>query len=138
MLAELDELPALRWMPSRIPIRDALVAFVAAGEEPPKLPFQAGELRWYEVPGGARMAMAYDGQAVDISGFQIAKGFWDHTTCDWCAAHIKPMDLCYVTESGTYVGLCCTCYSTYVASKLGVIRRLLWRAKRKLGIHAAA
>lgn len=138
MHAELDELPSLKWMPSRIPVRDALAAFVKDGTKPPQYPFRAQEERYYPCDGGFRIVLPYDGQALDISGFEIVKGFWDHTTCDWCGNRIDAMELCFVTAAGAYVALCGPCYSKHVVAKLGVTRWLLWHIKRTVGIRTAA
>lgn len=134
----LDKLPSLNWMPSRIPIRDALVAFVADGVEPPQLPYESGERRWYPVQGGLRLAIPYDGQPIKDSPFQIEKGLWDHSTCDCCSNRIEAMTLCYITERGTYVGLCVDCYETLVGTKVSPMRSLIWRIKRLVGSDDAA
>lgn len=134
----LDKLPSLKWMPSRIPIRHALVAFVAEGAEPPPLPYASGESRWYPVPGGHRLAIPYDGQSLKDSPFHVEKGLWDHSTCDYCSKRIAAMTLCYVTERGTYVGLCVDCYGTLVGSKVGPVRSLIWRIKQLVGSDDAA
>lgn len=134
----LDKLPFLNWMPSRIPIRDALVAFVAEGVEPPPLPYESGESRWYPVQGGHRLAIPYDGQPLKDSPFQVEEGLWDHSTCDRCSNRIAAMTLCYVTERGTYVGLCVDCYEMLVGTKVGPMRFLIWRIKRLVGSDDAA
>jgi hypothetical protein len=137
---ELNELPSLAWMPSRIPVRDALVAFVPDNVAPPDAPFSTGEIRWYPLPsGGLRMVVPYDGQPYIAPALHLEKGFWDHTTCDSCTARIEAMELCYVTSPGQeYDALCLACYKTYVVSKLGAVRALLWHAKRLVRMHAAA
>jgi hypothetical protein len=134
----LEMLPSLNWMPSRIPIRDALVVFVAEGADPPPLPYESSESRWYPVQGGHRLAIPYDGQPLKESAFQLQEKLWDHTTCDRCVRHIPAMTLCYVTESGTYIGLCFDCYETLVARKVGPMRSMIWRMKRLLGNDDAA
>lgn len=125
-------------MPSRIPIRDALVVFVAEGGDPPPLPYESGESRWYLVQGGLRLAIPYDGRPIKDSRFQIEKGLWDHSTCDCCSNRIPAMTLCYVTEHGTYVELCVDCYETLVGAKVGPMRSLIWRIKRLVGSDDAA
>src|SRR5262249_1545060 len=96
----IESLPSLSCIPSPIPIRDALVAFVPEGAAPPAMPYESGESRWYPVDGGHRLAIPYDGQPLSESVFQVQKKLWDHTTCDRCAKHIPAMTLCYVTERG--------------------------------------
>src|SRR5215471_13950102 len=91
-----ESLPSLAWMPSRIPIRDALVAFVANGDEPPPLPYPSSESRWYPVQGGHRLAIPYDGKPFNSDAFQLEEKLWDHTTCDNCVKRIPAMTLCYV------------------------------------------
>src|SRR5690349_5323016 len=117
-----EALPSLRWMPSRIPVRDALVVFVPDGVAPPAQPYESSESRWYPVQGGHRLAIPYDGQQLKESAFQLQEKLWDHTTCDWCVNRIPAMTLCYVTESGAYIGLCVNCYATLVGKKVGPLR----------------
>lgn len=133
-----DALPSLRWTPSRIPIRDALVVFVPEGAEPPPLPYSSGESRWYPVQGGLRLAIPYEGQPLKDSPFQVEERLWDHSTCDYCSKIIPAMTLCYVTESGIYVGLCVNCYATLVGTRVGPMRSLIWQIKRLVGSDDAA
>jgi hypothetical protein len=133
-----ESLPSLRWMPSRIPVRDALVAFVPEGTDPPPMPYSSSESRWYPIEGGVRLAIPYDGQAFSGAAFQRHEKFWDHSTCDRCSTRISAMTLCYVTEHDTYVGLCVKCYGSLVASKLGTTRALLWRLKQLVGFEDPA
>jgi hypothetical protein len=133
-----DQLPLLDWMPSRVPARDALIAFIPDNETPPDAPYDSGETRWYPVAGGLRMAVPYDGQPFSSPRFQVGKGFWDHTTCDRCKARIEAMELCYVTPHGHYIGLCLACYNKKVVARLGSFRSLAWRLKGWFGLHAAA
>ena len=116
---ELSELPFCDWMPSRIPIRDALVATIAPGVEfPRKLVPPGSEQRWYpQQNGGLQLMVPYDGGPFDASLFQIETGAWDHTTCDVCVARIPGMILCYVTTSDPYVGLCAKCYEKHAVRK---------------------
>jgi hypothetical protein len=137
---ELDQLAALPWMPSRIPVLDALTTLIPKGAEvaaehiPPTY-----EQRWYpQEDGSLRLRIPYNGGPFDNSFFQIMPGGWDHTTCDLCTVHIPAMTLCYVTRSGRYVGLCAQCYSRSIVTRVGLIRGLVWKAKRMLGIYAAA
>ena len=131
-------LSSLGWMPSRIPVRDALVVFVPDGQAPPPIPVSSGEQRWYPQPGGHKVVVPYSGESFDSSIFKIQRGFWDHTTCDLCAAHVPAMTLCYVTRNGAYKELCADCYKAQVVAKAGQLRALLWHIKRIAGIAAAA
>lgn len=133
-----EELPSLGWMPSRIPVRDALVAFVAENAPPPELPYESGESRWFPVSGGLRLAIPYDGQSFDPSIFHVEKGLWDHTTCANCSVRVASMTLCYVTERGNYVEFCVNCYSNLVVAKLPMSRKLIWRIKRLFGNEDSA
>lgn len=140
MIEEGEDLPARRWMPSRIPVRDALAATFAAGVQVPadRLP-KTYESRWYPQPdGGLTLRVPYDGGSYDDALFTIERGAWDHTTCDNCTARIPAMSLCYVTASGSYIGLCVSCYRTRVVAKLDLSRRALWHLRRLLGAHRAA
>ena len=134
----IEKLPSLKWMPSRIPIRDAAVVFVAEGAMPPPLPYESGESRWYPVQGGHRLAIPYDGQPLEGSLFDVQKKLWDHTTCDYCSRRIPAMTLCYVTESGTYLELCVDCYGALVGTRVGLRRSLVWRMKMLIGSDDAA
>jgi hypothetical protein len=133
-----ETLPSLDWMPSRIPVRDALVVFVADGTAPPPQPYASSESRWYPVEGGHRLAIPYDGQPLKDSAFQLQEKLWDHTTCDRCVKRISAMTLCYVTGSGTYIGLCVDCYEMLVGRKVGLLRSLIWRMTRLFGSEDAA
>jgi hypothetical protein len=137
---ELDGLARVAWMPSRIPIVDALAASVPNGVEisTDRIP-PSHEQRWCPRDDGSlRLLIPHDGKPFDNSLFQVAPGGWDHSTCDCCRAHIAAMTLCYVTRSGAYFGFCSDCYSRRIVSRTGSVRMLLWKAKRMLGIEAAA
>jgi hypothetical protein len=130
---------ALAWMPSRIPIRDSLVASVANAAQIPeeKIP-SSYEQRWYPEPDGSlRLLVPYDGGDFDESIFHIERRAWDHTTCDWCTTRIAPMALCFVTTSGRYIGLCRDCYRKQVVSRKNILAQVVWYLKRWVGVHAA-
>jgi hypothetical protein len=131
-------LTSLTWMPSRIPVQDALVAFVPEGHEAPRAPFSSYEQRWYPQPGGLQMVLPYRGEPFDASLFHVERGFWDHITCDLCTTHIPAMTLCYVTRAGAFKALCTACYTTNIVAKLGTVRALLWHIKRLVGVSAGA
>lgn len=131
-------LASLEWMPSRIPVRDALVAFVPDQASPPEPPYNSGETRWYPMSGGLRMVLPYDGQPISAPHFHIEKSLWDHTTCDSCRARIEAMELCYVTVRGDYVGLCLACYKNHVVVKKSALRALVWRLRHWIGMPVAA
>jgi hypothetical protein len=137
---ELDELAVLAWMPSRIPVVDALAALVPKGAEVAEERIASSyEQRWYpQDDGSLRLLLPYHGGPFDSAFFHIAPGAWDHTTCDFCVAHIPAMTLCYVTRSGRYVGLCADCYSKHIVRRVGFFRMLLWKIKKMLRVHAAA
>jgi hypothetical protein len=137
---ELNQLPALTWMPSRIPVRDALVASVPKGVEFSKdLIPQSYEQRWYpQQDGSVRLSIPYDGGAFDSALFEIESHGWDHTTCNLCNARIPGMTLCYVTNVDPYIALCLDCYAKHIVNRRGILKRILWHAKRLAGLHAAA
>jgi hypothetical protein len=114
---EINQLPELDWMPSRIPKRDALTTFVADGSACPpavELAMQGHPARWYPQPGGHRVLILYEGGSYDASTFHVESGAWDHEHCDACGDQIAPMTLCHVTKRGRYVALCESCYRRYV------------------------
>lgn len=138
--ADLSHLPELPWMPSRIPVRDALAASVPPGAEFPKdcIP-SSHEQRWYpQADGSLRLRVPYDGGDYDSTLFHIERRAWDHTTCDVCTSCIAPMTVCYVTQAGPYTALCCSCYRKWVVNRRGIFARVLWHTKRLLGRDAAA
>lgn len=126
---EITQLPSYSWMESRIPARDALVAFVPEGQECDPVveatTRNAVESRWYPVPGGHRVLILRGDDSFDTARFTVEPGAWDHETCGVCIDHIKPMTLCWVTVSGYYVLLCVACYQLHVESKLP--KRPWWR-----------
>jgi hypothetical protein len=122
---ELSELSAYPWMPSRIPLRDALVTFVRDAPEPDpviaEMQSRLGQNAWYPVQGGHRVLMPHDGGAYDAGRFTIEPRAWDHEHCSVCQERIPAMTLCYVTRPDQpYVLLCSACYERHVASKLRV------------------
>ena len=116
---ELSKLPAFRWMPSRIPLRDALTTFVANAPEPEpviaEMSSRCGQSVWFEVAGGYRVLFLYDGGAFDRSRFTLEPKVWDYDECAICGEHIKqvakdngidPHDFGdYVEESKDYDGM---------------------------------
>ena len=122
---ELSKLPAYRWMPSRIPLRDALTTFVPNAPEPElaiaEMSSRCGQSVWLEVAGGHRVLFVYDGGAFDESRFTLEPKVWDYDDCAICSEHIPSMTLCHVTEpKQPYVLLCERCYESHVISKLPV------------------
>jgi hypothetical protein len=118
---ELNELPRLSWMESRIPKRKALVTFVADGADCPQSVEKAMEghsSRWYPEEGGHRVLVLYEGGSYDAGTFRVEPEAWDHEHCDVCGEIIPPMKLCYVTPRGHYIALCENCHQTYVIDKL--------------------
>ena len=118
-LSELSDYP---WMPSRIPLRDALSTFVPKANKPePIIEEMTGRLGtsvWYEVEGGHKVLMLYDGGKYDASRFTIEPLAWDYEDCNACGEHVPAKTLCYVTKPGQpYYLLCSTCYERHVASK---------------------
>jgi hypothetical protein len=119
---ELSKLPAYQWMLSRIPLRDALTAFVpdAAAPEPimEEMSKRCGESVWYNVEGGHRVLFLYDGGPFDASRFTLEPKAWDHEHCAVCSAHIPAMTICHVTKPGQpYFSLCVSCYESHVIAK---------------------
>ena len=136
---EIENLRYLHWMPSRIPIVDALAADVPPGEGVNIEIPASHEQRWYPMPDGATtLYVPYSGKAFDATIFRVVPGGWDHTTCDVCTVVIPPMTLCYVTTEGPYVGLCPGCYSSFVVRNASIISRVLSHVKRLAGVRSGA
>ena len=134
---ELRRLPLLEWMPSRIPLRDALVTLVPpGGEQFPKEKIPgSSESRWFpQDDGSLRLLVPNTGQPFDATLFHIEADAWDHTTCDRCVTRIPPMTLCYVTKFDPYVELCVECYAKHVVRRRGLLYAALWQTKRLIGI----
>ena len=98
---ELDEFRNLKFVPSRIPALDGLVAFVPTGHEQDaavtELTARASQSRWYPVEGGHRVVVPYEGGAYDVSFCTLEPGAWDHEHCMHCGQTIEPRTLCWVT-----------------------------------------
>jgi hypothetical protein len=136
---ERKRLPFLEWLPSRIPVRDALVASVPKDVRLPeeRIP-PNNEIRWYPHDDESlRLLMLYSGQSFDPALFHVEEGAWDHTTCDLCVARIPPLTLCYVTKFDPYIELCSKCYEEHVVNRSRLLKRVSWRAKRLIGIEVA-
>ena len=112
---KLSQRPRYRCMESRIPVRDALSAFVPDAPEPDPviaaMQSRAGQSRWYPVEGGHQVLMPFDGGPYDTNRFSIESGSWDHEHCDVCGAQ-------------PYCLLCSGCYETHVVPKQ---RKPWWR-----------
>ena len=111
----INECKGSRFIKSRIPEHDALVAFVPRGQEEDTVIKAATELkgcsRLFPVEGGYRVLIPYEGQEYDHSRFTLEKKAWDHEHCKACTADIEPMTLCWVTAPGNpYVLLCNSCH----------------------------
>jgi hypothetical protein len=121
---ELSKLPAYRWFPSRIPLRDAISTFVPDGPEPEpiitEMSDRCHESVWHPVEGGHRVLFLYDGEAFDGSRFTLESKAWDYEECSVCGEHIPAMTLCHVTGPEPYALLCAQCYERYVVSKAQV------------------
>ena len=110
----------MSFMESRIPALDALSTFVPKGREDDPVVQDAisatGFSRWIPLDGGHKVLTPHEGQKFDEKRFKIEKGAWDHEHCKACCAHIEPMTLCWVTESGPYVLLCALCHDKLKAT----------------------
>jgi hypothetical protein len=119
---QLTELRSYKWMPSRIPALDALMAFVPDGEEDSDavvadMMKRAHRCRWYPVPGGNEVLIPYEGGEYDQERFTIQRGAWDHEHCKACGTSIPSMTKCWVTDGGECVLLCAACYSEVAEAK---------------------
>jgi hypothetical protein len=110
----------LTYHQSRIPVLDALSAFVADGVEDPIVQAtveRVGYSRWYPEQGGHRVLILYEGGPYDTDRFTIEKGAWDHEHCKRCGGTIEPMTLCWVSTGGAYVILCESCHTQIAGEK---------------------
>lgn len=115
----IEELARFEWMPSRIPVQDALTRFIPETNAGPAVdvpPF-ARVTRYYPQEGGLRVLRPFPGLAeFDPNVWTVAKGAWDHDDCDFCDACIPAMTLCWVTRFDPYVLLCAACHARVVAA----------------------
>ena len=107
------EFRGLSFVPSRIPVTDALVAFIPHGQ--PIRPAvqealdRAGSSRWYPAAGGHELHIPYEGGPYDRAHFKVRPKAWDHETCSSCAKRLPPTTSCWVTEDGPFTLLCGAC-----------------------------
>lgn len=110
----LEELRALKFMPSRIPALDALEVFVPndASDDPElaEVRSRSGQSRWYPVEGGHRVLILFEGGEYNPSRFKLLNRAWDHEHCSRCGASIPSMTLCWVTVEEPYVLLDESCF----------------------------
>ena len=119
---ELSKLSAYKWMPSRIPLRDALTTFVPDAAAPElvieEMSKRYGESVWFEAKGGHRVLFLYDGGDFDAGRFTLEPKVWDYDNCAICGEKIPAMTLCHVTEPDQpYIVLCVTCYERHAIAQ---------------------
>jgi hypothetical protein len=118
---ELEYLRQFSYMPSRIPVLDALEGFVPTGSEDDpqinELQRRTGFSRWFPVSGGHRVLILYEGGEYDHSRFTLVRGAWDHEHCKRCQSIIQPMTHCWVTRDSPFVILCETCHGVVEGTK---------------------
>ena len=139
MEIDFSRMHELAWMPSRIPIIDALETIFAEGQniDESKIP-KTDEQRWYPLADGSlRLVVPHYGGKFDEELFHISAKAWDHTTCSLCVKRIPAMTLCYVTKSDPYVQLCLECYIDKVVKKLTIFKNLVWRIRQHIDKAAA-
>ncbi len=100
----------------RIPVVNALVAFVSDGEEPsPEVTSeldQRGHSRWYPVDGGHTVKMPYQGTEPPPGPFTVEPGGWDHDHCDRCEENLPAGASCWTSTAEDPSVLCDACYRT--------------------------
>ncbi|HTD28237.1 MAG TPA: hypothetical protein VK660_02505 [Xanthomonadaceae bacterium] len=138
MPTDSQDLQSLPWMSCRIPVRDALAAFVPRDSTDFAPPRPVYETRWYPRPDGYRVLIPHDGGPFDANIFHIEPGAWDHVTCNSCNVRIKAMTPCYVTRHGAFLVLCTTCHEREVVGKLPFVQAIVLRLKRLFGRRMAA
>jgi hypothetical protein len=98
----------------RVPVIDALVAFVATGGKPaPAVQEQIdarGQSRWYPAAGGSFVKMPYQGDPVPMEYFRVEPGGWDHEHCDQCGGRIEVHGECWITSDADFGLICDSCY----------------------------
>ncbi|HEV2296791.1 MAG TPA: hypothetical protein VGR35_23315 [Tepidisphaeraceae bacterium] len=98
----------------RVPVIDALVAFVATGGKPaPAVQEQIdarGQSRWYPTAGGSFVKMPYQGDPVPMEHFRVEPGGWDHEHCDQCGERIEVQQECWITSDADFALICDSCY----------------------------
>jgi hypothetical protein len=104
----------MQFVESRVPVLDALSAFVPTGHEKDgtilKANSQFGFSRWFPVDGGHKVLFLYEGGEFDRNFFTVEKGAWDHEHCRKCHSTIPAMTLCWATKSGPFIILCQDCH----------------------------
>jgi len=119
---DLSKLLTYQWMPSRIPLRDALSTFVRNASEPEPIIAQMSsrcrESVWFEAEGGHQVLFLYDGGDFDATRFKLESKVWDYDECAICGERVPAMTLCYVTKPNQpYFLLCRSCYERHIAAK---------------------
>ena len=121
MERDLKELRRLKFMPSRIPLQDALETFVPTDAPPDdelqEITSRTGSARWYPVEGGHRVLILFQGGSYDPQRFTLQRDAWDHEHCSHCGDTIPSMTLCWVTASGEYIVLDEKCYRELQAAQ---------------------
>ena len=100
---------------TRIPLIDALVAFVPEGQTPaPPVQQQLdtrGYQRWYPTAGGHLIKTPYQGGPVPMEHFRVEPGGWDHDHCDACVTSMKAGTDCWATRETNFKLICDACFN---------------------------
>jgi hypothetical protein len=98
----------------RFPSKDALVAFVPAGEKPaPEVAEQIrlrAEVRWHPVAGGCLVKIPFGPGPVPAGLFRTETGGWGYGRCDGCGANVAADEESWLTVSGPFHRLCDECH----------------------------
>jgi hypothetical protein len=112
--SKLADLTKAHFHPTRVPVIDALVAFVATDKKPaPAVQEQLdarGLCRWYPTEGGHFVKMPYQGDPVPVEHFRVEPGGWDHEHCDGCGDRIDVGAKCWVTRDANFALICGPCH----------------------------
>ena len=132
---ELADLRRVEWMPSRIPVLDALQTFhPGLGSDDADLdPGLTNELRrwpearWHPIESGFRVSVPNNGRPFDHERFGVETGGWNHSHCDNCGTHIPAMTLLWVTRYDPYVQFCVDCYAKHISWLRGMVAKTFRR-----------
>jgi len=98
----------------RFPSKDALVAFIAAGEKPaPEVAEQIrlhADVRWHLVAGGCLVKIPSGSGVISAGPFRTETGGWGYGHCRGCGANVAADEESWITVAGPFHRLCDECH----------------------------